>query len=492
MGNEFLSPRWHGRLFGLIIKVAKKRGVYFYEGQQVTFLDLFMATAKKASEEEMNVINSLMKTTSDITKDEEEKGITISEEEHDRLHDIGIQEAFAICNRRLPIDVLTTDKDIMAEEKVRRMEEEKQRAEQEKIQAEQRKKNAIITWSVIGAIILAIIIYNLPYFKEMRFFNKIMEGHTVYDCESYYSKYPNGRYYEDVMNMELELAEQGEGDKPVAVLTRYLHKFPDGKYAPQFNVKCDSLWDIEIAKYNQRDKSQESPEAVKFMTEMLAYMKAKRVNAVNLKINPTVHLKDYSEYDGNTKALLSLLYAMEKVNIDTTMILSLKANFTEQDRSVLVDILAQGMEKSFGRMFSSDFVAINTNSNKFDETSPDITINYEIKNQEFEIVEQAMPEIWTYKEQNAILRNQYHIKGYILGIDVKFDTTFTIPGSSTTYPFAEIGEPGKVISNIQSLSEGYRLMTQMCFAKFSNKMSDNLGLEEIDFRGDDDEEYEDE
>lgn len=432
MGNEFLSPRWHGRLFGLIIKVAKKRGVYFYEGQQVTFLDLFMATANKASEEEMNVINSLMKTTSDITKDEEEKGITISEEEHDRLHDIGIQEAFAICNRRLPIDVLTTDKDIMAEEKVRRMEEEKQRAEQEKIQAEQRKKNAIITWSVIGAIILAIIIYNLPYFKEMRFFNKIMEGHTVYDCESYYSKYPNGRYYEDVMNVELELAEQGEGDKPVAVLTRYLHKFPDGKYAPQFNVKCDSLWDIEIAKYNQRDKSQESPEAVKFMTEMLAYMKAKRVNAVNLKINPTVHLKDYSEYDGNT------------------------------------------------------------NSNKFDETSPDITINYEIKNQEFEIVEQAMPEIWTYKEQNAILRNQYHIKGYILGIDVKFDTKFTIPGSSTTYTFAEIGEPGKEISNIQSLSEGYRLMTQMCFAKFSNKMSDNLGLEEIYFRGDDDEEYEDE
>jgi hypothetical protein len=225
-------------------------------------------------------------------------------------------------------------------------------------------------------------------------------------------------------------------------------------------------------------------------------MKAKRVNTVNLKINPSINLKDYSEYDDDTKTLLRILCTMEKSDIDTTKILSLKDNFTEQDRGTLVNILVEGVEKSFGRMFSSDFVAINKKSDDFDEDAPDLNINYEIKNQEIELGEAAIPNIWTYNEQvlpwaTGKIKNPFYTIGYILGIDVKFETQFTIPGSSTTYTYTEVGEPGKEIKNIKSISEGYRRMTQVCFAKFSNKMSDNLGLEETYFRGDDDEDEDD-
>lgn len=490
MGNEFQSPRWHGRLMGLVIKIARKRGVYFYEGQEVTFFDLFIAVAKKASDEEMDVINSLMKKASDLAKEEEAQGTSISQEEHDRLHDIGMQEAFAICNRGLPIDDLATDKDIMAEEKVRRMDDEKKRAEEEKIRAEKNRKSVITVCSIMGAIILTLIIYNLPYFKELRFYNEVVESGDTYKINKYYRIYPHGRHYEDVMAYELQLSEKGKGEKPIHVLTRYLHKFPDGKYSQKFNAQCDSLWDNEIAKYQQRDKSHESPDAVKYMTEMLHYMKTKRVNSVNFKINPSVTLKDYDEYSEDAKLILRLFSRANNVEFDQEKILSLKENFTQQDKSILVQILAEGLEKSFRRMFSSDFVAINKDKDDYDSLSPNLTINYTIKNQELATDKYIIPDVWTYRSQD-FLTKQWVTKGFILGIDVNFDTQFTIPGSDVTYNYTEVGEPGKEIRDIESIQDGYRQMTQMCFAKFSNKMSDNLGLEETYFRGDDDEDEDD-
>ena len=38
------------------------------------------------------------------------------------------------------------------------------------------------------------------------------------------------------------------------------------------------------------------------------------------------------------------------------------------------------------------------------------------------------------------------------------------------------------IRGIEDIKDGYRQMTQVCFAKFSDKMSVNLGLEKTYFR----------
>lgn len=68
-------------------------------------------------------------------------------------------------------------------------------------------------------------------------------------------------------------------------------------------------------------------------------------------------------------------------------------------------------------------------------------------------------------------------KAYILAIDVKFNAKFSIPGSDVIYEYSEVGDPGNEIKNIQNVRDGYRQMTQICFFKFSMKMSENLGLE---------------
>lgn len=155
--------------------------------------------------------------------------------------------------------------------------------------------------------------------------------------------------------------------------------------------------------------------------------------------------------------------------------MSLKENFTAADQGDLKQILAEGVEKSFSRMFSSDLVSIVTSPQEADDASPILTFNYVIKNRT-EDNDSKVPNIWTYTSDNKP-------QAYILAIDVKFDVLFSIPDSDVIYTYSEIGEPGDEIRGIRDIKDGYRQMTQVCFAKFSNRMSGNLGLEGTYFRG---------
>ena len=328
------------------------------------------------------------------------------------------------------------------------------------------KKNFKWFVAVVVIAIGAIVVYNLPYFKEKRLYDEIVKERVAYKCEEYYSKYPSGRYYEDVMMLEVELTSA-----PFDIIVRYLKEFPEGKYVDKMREMYDGLWALEFDKYENRDKTGESPEAVKFMTSMLHYMKDNMVNTVYLKLNPTISLKDYTDYDENVRGLLELLYSDETLQLKTENIIPLNENFPKETKDELMEILSNGVEKSFSRMFSPELVSVVTNSFEADEKSPVITFNYTIKNRN-EDADNRIPEIWVYSTNNIP-------KSYILAIDVSFDAEFKIPNSSVTYIYSEVGDPGNEISGIEDIEDGYRRMTVACFAKFSDKMSANLGLEKV-------------
>lgn len=48
---------------------------------------------------------------------------------------------------------------------------------------------------IVSVIITAIVVYNLPYFREIRFFNKVEEAHNLVMCDRYISKYPDGKAF---------------------------------------------------------------------------------------------------------------------------------------------------------------------------------------------------------------------------------------------------------------------------------------------------------
>lgn len=321
---------------------------------------------------------------------------------------------------------------------------------------------------IVVVAIAGVIVSNLPYFQELRAYNKVCEEPYLFLCDEYLEEYPDGRHADDVCFMKIE-----RSDKEMSSITEYLERFPDGKFADRANAICDSIWDAEIAKYDSRDKSLDSPEAVAYMGEMLQYMKKNRINTLVVEANSTLKLKDYDEYDESVRTFLEILND-SKLTIADHMI-SLKRNFTSGSVSSLTNILKYGVAESMNRMFSEDFIEVkdlSSCSENLANVCPRLTFDCVISSQEETVEGYVFPHIWVYSEFDVP-------KNYLIGISVDFDAKFTIPGSDVTYTYKERGEPGENIDSIEDISDGYRQMTAICFTKFSDKMAANLGLAEL-------------
>lgn len=456
MEQKFTSSRWYGRLLGVLFLVARKNGNLKFSDGSVSLAELLTKVTEVADEGTRITIYSLLQKWNERVKEEETSGISVSAEEAKKQEEIGTAEVMIVYRNTLSYYKLEGEEDFYAAEQERQESEKKRQ-----------RKSRFIVFGCIAVTILASIIYNLPYFKEIRCYKDAIASDSQYECWTYYSEYPNGRHYEDVMYHEAAVSLS-----PISVVTEYLARFPEGKYIDEMNYRCDELWDEVIEKYDARDKSGDSPEAVRYMTEMLHHMKTTRTNTVLMTINPTLSLKDYSEYDEFIRQLLEAMYSENELPLKGN-VLSLKENFTSEDRITVLSILSEGVKESFSRMFSSDFVDVVTSASEADRMSPRLTFDYEIKTRT-ENEDGTIPEIWIYSTNGTPEK-------YILGIDITFDAHFTIPGSDVRYDYTETGEPGDEIRDILDVRDGYRRMTQICIAKFSDTMSQQLGLSKVYF-----------
>lgn len=357
----------------------------------------------------------------------------------------------------------------------------------------------VIFFGVIIVGILAIIIA-APHVKEYKMYRKAVKSNKLKSCSEYLDRFPDGKYvdevtdtketimYQQAMNNNEESYCQRYADEfpkgkhleevlyhniacvyfPLSAINAYLQNFPSGKYADSVNAAYERLWDAEIEKYNRRDRKNESEEAVKYMTEMLQYMKANHVNDIQVNVNSTLDLKDYSEYSYSIRSALEREYDRVSLPLNESNMVSLKDNFQQGDVNSLKEILIEGVQRSMDRMFTPGFIVVKAES----LNCPQLTFNYTIKSQE----NHGVPEIWTYSEKSSYALYATP-KKYLMGITVNCNANFTIPNSPVTYSYSEKGVPENNINGIQDISDGYRRMTQMCFKQFSNKMSQNMGLQ---------------
>lgn len=143
-----------------------------------------------------------------------------------------------------------------------------------------------------------------------------------------------------------------------------------------------------------------------------------------------------------------------------------------------MDILISGVQKSINKIFSPNFITVVSFSDNKDRM-PHLMFNYTITSQEISNGKVIIPHIWKYTNESGVTLN------YLMGISVEFQAHFSIPESSTVFDYIEKSEPSDNINDVKNIRDGYRQMTQICFALFSNKMSKNLGLEETYFQGND-------
>ena len=316
--------------------------------------------------------------------------------------------------------------------------------------------------------------------KEIIAFDKVKEEKDSYTCDWYAEVCPKGKRLEEVRYLKIEYSKKitlghitlGHTNDLLVAINEYLHDFPNGKYSGEVNSTCDSLWDAEIMRYNSRDKKRESATAVKFMSEMLLYMKKNRINSILVDVSSHLQLKDYEEYDSRVREYLESTNDNKALSLSAGMI-SLKSNFSQADVSTLMQILSEGVQKSLDKMFTPGFISVVSSSSK---DLPKLHFDYTIKNQEERYGSVVIPHIWSYHED-------YIVRNYLIGISIFFKAHYSIPGSSTTFDYSEKGEPENNINNVDNINDGYRRMTSMCFAQFSNKMVRNMGLKETYFQG---------
>ena len=325
-----------------------------------------------------------------------------------------------------------------------------------------------LIFGMIAAVVVMVISFS--FLKENRAYNKVIKENKVSMCDDYINQFPKGKHLEEVRYHKIQLSET-----PFEAINEYLRYYPSGKYADSLNEQCDKLWDEEISKYESRDKSCESAEAVKFMSDLLLYMKKHRINSIQIGVSSHLEIKDYDEYDDDVKTFV------EK-QLNDTMRLSfkdgmipLKSNFSKAKVSSLKKIMSEGMQNNLDKMFAPGFITVECVSDDEsvnDREMPRLQIDYTIKNQETNVGAHNVPLLWIVNSENGSVRN------YLVGITITFNAKCSLPGKSTSsYDYSEIGKPENYIQYIDDIRDSYRRMTSMCFECFSDNLCRNMGLQ---------------
>ncbi len=331
---------------------------------------------------------------------------------------------------------------------------------------------------IAGVIIAGVVVYNLPYFKEKRAYNKVEEEQTLTACDIYEEEWPEGSHLDDVLYLRISLAE---GVNRVTEISNYLLKCPDGKHVAEAKAESDRLWDFEIAKYEARDKKNVKEAAKEFMDAMLGYMKQNRVNTIVVDYESTLKLKEYSEYSKEIRDLLEL-FNDESLSLKDGMV-TFSSNFDQASMEELNEILVGGVQKSMDKIFTPGFIHVISSEDKDvkrSEIMPKFHFDCKISSQEEKAAGYTIPNIWSYTEQEYGYTHlgKKEVKGYLIGITILFNAKFALPESTVSYEFADKGEPEDNISGIDDIKDGYRKMTSICFKKFSNKIAENMGLDD--------------
>ena len=361
----------------------------------------------------------------------------------------------------------------------------------------------------IMAILLGLagIVYFVPILREYRAFKGVNSEQTVFAADDFLYEYPNSEYCDSVryLKVKFSIAENNDNYVIVEYINDYLYYYPEGKHAMELSFikvtiddswsnildfkdkfpQCeysdriealyDKKWETEIQKFEDNVDGVDETTGIKYMRELLHYMKDNKTNTVVMNVSHNVSLKDYDEYPEYVR----LIYDSEPVDFTTVkkvseLMVSLKNNFDDEDIKSIDRTILNSFQKGFDCVFSIGTVQVKNAEFVNDaDKYPMLNVNYTIKNQTMEGLPD-FPHIWTYK--TSFNGSAYITKNVLLGISMSLKSEFNIPNSDTTYKYTENAEPENNIDKIDDIQDGYKKMTRLCAAQFSTKLANSMGL----------------
>lgn len=357
-----------------------------------------------------------------------------------------------------------------------------QLAEQESKDRKIRNRIFAVLAGLAGAVILWVVIYNLPYFAEKRAYARTLEYPSIYTLNQYTAHYHNPEHLPDVMYRKAMLLlkdpEQLQpGTTPVRKAIESLDSivtlFPSHEFAAKSKVTIDSLWDAEIKRFLINNKNIEESRSLSTMYKMLQFMKENGIYDIGLKINSTVNLKEYNEFSKEVRDELDALSPM----LPGVPMLKIKEQFDTPTKESMEQQLIDELSRSINQLFTPGFFSLlpiesgDTTHNDL----PVINVDYTIKTQSETIGGFEIPGVWVWRQRN-MYSDIPSVKGYLVGIDMIFSSSLNFPGLEQPWSIKLTGAPEDNIENINGVSDGYRVMIRKCFEDFGNQLHALLGL----------------
>ena len=333
-------------------------------------------------------------------------------------------------------------------------------------------KKKFIIGILLIATIAAAVIFLLPMIQEQRAYNKVKSEQNVEACDSYEKDWPEGKHLDDVLYIRVQIAK--DDGTCINEICRYLRLFPKGKYVKDVNDRWDEIWDKEIRKYEDNDKSQASADGIDMMRELLQYMKRQRINTLLATYKPSLNIKDFAEYDEEIQLL------MERTN-ETTLpykegVYSIKSNYDSLSLQTLNDLLVEELQKRMDEVFSPGFIQVvaATKSNAPTEKMPSVTFDYQVNNTEMTVNDKAYPQIWSYppKEDDE----EAYTEGFLIGTNIDMKILFNIPESIQAFTYQENQTITDYLKEVKNVSDGYKEMTSLYFQNVIGIIGKMLGL----------------
>lgn len=400
---------------------------------------------------------------------------TLNQFEADQQRNIGVREARYIFSKHADgyADKILADHDYLED-----IEAERKRKKREA------RRNTVLTLAIIVVFIAGIIIYNLPYFAEQREFAKVEKEFdngslTTLDLavEDYIRKYPDGKHFSDVAYMPVKLVRKGyDAIQVLDAVDNYLQHDPNGPYAKECKVVSDSIWDVEIKKYETKAGGDASAKGAEFVIDMLHYMKANNVRTVGIIPKPALNVKEIVEYPSEVVFALEESYRQSSSFKIPEDVVPVKGKITIGKLNEWVHFIVSALQTGFDEVLTPGFITfeeINDSNRKLAEKWPKVTVDFSVSNQEMKYHGYTFPEIWTSQYSYTTSDNM------ILGIAMKYKATFALPGVSKDYVVTEQGDPGEATISASSSSDAYETMCERCTVKFAEKISDEFGLDEF-------------
>ncbi len=337
----------------------------------------------------------------------------------------------------------------------------------------------MIILGVIAAVILGIVIYNLPYFKEMRSYGEVKKAYgeeypwrVEYCVDDYVRDFPDGKHLDQVLMMLVSIKQ--EEDDAVSTLDaaeRYIELLPDGPHADECRQIISDIWDAEISKYQSR--VQTPTKATEFVVSMLRYMKRENIREIAVVPHPELRLKDYADYSDNVKRLMEFFYSDSEPRLST--LVTIKDKIDDETAGYWARYITDALNKGFGQVLTRSFIEFNTvyDESDLDPNMPRVDASFIVKTQEDEY---GCPELWIYTETESNYGVTLNKKqSLVLGIAMDFDVDFILPDTGQQYEFKSSGDPGSAEIKGDP-SSAYATMCNRCTQVFAEDLSRQLGL----------------